>query len=113
MKIVKKVSIKELEQMAQKMDGNIVKADVDVANKIVIIDMPMHFEGEQKLLERGSKQSDLWGINLIPTKYGTNDFVMFESMINVKPKQDNSSMTIKSGKIRSKIKTIIDEVVHE
>lgn len=52
--------------MAEKMDGNLVKADVDVAKQIVIVDMPMHFEGEQELLEKGSRQKDLWGINLFP-----------------------------------------------
>ncbi|MDQ3158717.1 MAG: DUF5674 family protein [bacterium] len=113
MKIVKKVSLKELEEMAQKMDGNLVKADVDVAQKIVIIDMPMHFEGEQKLLSLGSKQLDLWGINLFPAKFGTEEFIMYESMINIKVHQNNPSMSVKSKEIRKQIKLIIDEVVHE
>lgn len=113
MKQVKKISVKELEEMAQKMDGNIVKADVDIAKKIVIIDMPMHFEGEQELLEQGSRQKDLWGINLIPAQYGLDGFIVFESMINIKVHQDNPSMTIKSAEICLQITAIIDEVVHE
>jgi len=113
MKIVDKVSVKELQEMAQKMDGNIVKADVDVIKKLVIIDMPMHFEGEQELLQKGSKQSDLWGINLLPAKYGTDEFIAYESMINIKVHNDNPALTIKSDTIRAKIKDIIDEVVYE
>lgn len=112
MKIIKKVSVKELKKMAQKMDGNLVKADVDVVKNIVIIDMPMHFEGEQELLQKGSKQKDLWGINLFPDKFGTDDFIMFESMINIKPLH-NSSMSVESKKVREQIKKIVNEVVYE
>lgn len=114
MKVVTKISVAELKTMAQKMDGNIVKADIDIAKKIVIIDMPMHFEGEQELLAQGSKQSDLWGINLLPAKYGTDEFVVYDSMINIKPRQNNKSMSVQSDEIRKQLKSIVDEVVaHE
>jgi len=112
MKIVSTISVAELQEMAQKMDGNIVKADVDIAQKIVIVDMPMHFEGEQELLKQGSRQADLWGINLLPAKFGTDDFILYESMINIKS-HDNQGMTVQSPIIRAHIKAIIDEVVHE
>lgn len=111
MKIVDKISVSELKEMADKMDGSIVKADIDLAKKIVIIDMPMHFEGEQELLKQGSKQADLWGINLLPAQYGTDKFIMYESMINIKVHQDNRSMTIQSPEIRQEIEAIIDKVV--
>jgi len=113
MKVVDKISVTELQEMAQKMDGNIVKADVDIVKKIVIVDMPMHFEGEQELLSQGSKQHDLWGINLLPAKYGTDEFVVYDSMINIKPRQNNKSMSVESDEIRAQLKSIVDEVVHE
>lgn len=112
MKIVSKISVSELQEMANKMDGNIVKADIDIVNKIVIVDMPMHFEGEQVLLEKGSKQDNLWGINLIPAKYGTKAFIVYESMINIKPLK-NASMTVKSAEVKKQINRIIKEVVYE
>ncbi|MBI1856929.1 hypothetical protein HY003_02075 [Candidatus Saccharibacteria bacterium] len=113
MKIVDKISVTELKEMAKKMDGNIVKADIDIVRKIVIVDMPMHFEGEQELLEQGSKQKDIWGINLVPAQYGSDGFILFDSMINIKVHHNNPSMDIKSAEIRSQIKAIIDEVTHE
>ncbi len=113
MKIVQKISVKKLEEMAQKMDGNLVKADVDIVKKVFIVDMPMHFEGEQMLLKQGSKQKDLWGINLFPAKYGTHEFIMYESMINIKVHDNNRSMTVQSDEIRAKIKSIVEEIVHE
>ena len=113
MKIVDKISVIELKVMAQKMDGSLVKADVDIAKKLVIIDMPMHFEGEQELLEHGSKQLDLWGINLYPDNYGTDTFIVYDSMINIKVHDNNPNMTILSQEIRHQINDIIKEVVYE
>lgn len=113
MKIVKRISVKELKEMAEKMFGDLVKADVDIAKKIVIVDMPMHFEGEQYLLEQGSNQTDLWGINLHPSAFGTDDFVEFDSMINMKPSQGNASRDVLDEVVRAKIKEIVAEVVHE
>ena len=113
MKIVEKVSLSELREMAEKMFGELVKADVDVAKKIVIIDMPMHYDGEQKLLENGSQQQDLWGINLHPGDYGTDDFIEFDSMINIRPGQGNPSKDVLDPETRQKITDIIAEVVYE
>ena len=65
MQTIESVSLAELQVMSEKMYGTLVKADVDVVKKIVIIDMEMHADGEAELLQSGSKQEDLWGINLI------------------------------------------------
>ncbi len=46
--------------MAEKMYGNLVKVDVDVDKKLVVVDMEMHADGEAYLLENGSKQDSLW-----------------------------------------------------
>jgi len=113
MKIVEKISLAELKEMADKMFGTLVKADVDVAKKIVIIDMPMHFDGEQELLENDSLQQNIWGINLHPNDYGTDDFIEFDSMINIRPSQGNPSKDVLDIKVRKKITDIIGEVVYE
>lgn len=113
MKIVDKISVKELEEMAGKMFGELVKADVDVKKRIVIIDMPMHYDGEQQLLENGSKQGDIWGINLHPADFGTEDFVEFDSMINIRPSSGNPSKDVLDQNVRKQILEIVKEVVHE
>lgn len=113
MKIVDKISVKELKEMAQKMYGTLVKADVDVAKEIVIVDMEMHVDGEQELLESGSSQQDLWGINLKPDKYGTDEFIEFDSMINIRPRQNNPSRDVLDSGVRKQIIQIVREVVHE
>lgn len=113
MKIVQKISLDELRQMAENMFGQFVKADVDVVRRVVIVDMPMHFDGEQKLLEDGSEQKNLWGINLHPDDYGTDDFIEFDSMINIRPRQQNPSKDVLDPEARRTITEIISEVVYE
>lgn len=113
MKQVKKISIAELKEMAKKMYGNLVKADVDLAQKKVLVDMDLHSDGEANLMEHGSKQEDLWGINLHPDKYGTDEFIEFDSMINYKSSQGNASKGVEDEATRHKIVELIKETVHE
>ncbi len=113
MKIVDKISLTELKEMAEKMFGNLVKADVDIAKKILIVDMEMHVDGEQQLLEEGSEQQNLWGINLKPEFFGTDKFIEFDSMINIRPRQNNFSRDINDESVRKQIREIINQVVHE
>lgn len=108
-----KISIAELSDMAQKMYGSLVKAVVDVAKNILVVDMGMHADGEAFLLQQGSRQKDLWGINLHPVDYGTNDFIEFSSMINIRPNQGNSSKDVLDPVIRQKIIDIVAKIVHE
>jgi hypothetical protein len=113
MKIVEKISVDELKDMARSMYGDLVKADVDIVNKTVIVDMGMHADGEAQLLELGSSQDDIWGINLHPDKYGTANFIEFDSMINIRPGQKNPTRDVVDPAIRATITQIIAEVVHE
>lgn len=113
MKIIKSIDLSELKDMAEKMFGTLVKADVDIVKKIVIIDMELHADGEADLLDQGSKQSDLWGINLYPEHFGTEKFIEFDSMINMRPSQKNPSRTVLDKAIQAQIISIIGKVVHE
>ena len=113
MKIVERITIAELSEMAEKMYGSLVKADVDIARKIIIVDMGMHADGEAYLMQDGSKQNDLWGINLHPSDYGTDDFIEFDSMINIRPSQGNASKDVLNPEIRAQIISLVHEVVHE
>jgi uncharacterized protein DUF5674 len=113
MKQVDKISLAELNQMAQKMHEGIVKADVDLARGIIVVDMGMHADGEAFLLEEGSKQQDLWGINFHPDKFGTDDFVEFDSMINLRPSQGNRSRNVEDEQLRVQIRKLVEGIVHE
>lgn len=99
--------------MAQNMYGNLIKAVVDIEKKLVVLDAPMHVDEEQYLLENGSEQKNLWGINLHPAKYGTPDFVEFDSMINIRPRANNMSRSVDDTSIQDNLRSIIAEIIHE
>ncbi len=111
MKQIEKITLAELRKMSEKMFGNMVKADVDVAKGIVVLDAELHADIEQYMLDNGSLQNDLWGINLYPEQFGSPDFIEFDSMINIRPRQNNRSRYVEDPAIRQKIVEIIDKVV--
>ena len=105
------IDIPELSAMAEKMYGNLVKAVVDLHKNVLIVDAEMHADEEQQLLEQGSKQHDLWGINLYPAKFGTADFIEFDSMINIRPRQENMSRGVNSPEIREQIINLVQQKI--
>ncbi len=100
------LTIDELNQMAAHIFGNLVKAVVDIDREILAVDAELHSDLEAFLLEDGSKQKNLWGINLYPEMQG-NDFVEFDSMINVRPSQGNKSRGVENEETRKKIIGIV------
>jgi hypothetical protein len=111
MKIVEKISVEELKVMSEKMSEPLVKGVVDVARRALVIDAGLHADEELFLLEQGSEQADLWGINLWPESFGTDEFIEFDSMINIRPVQDNRSRGVENPAVRRLIYEIISEKV--
>jgi hypothetical protein len=111
MRIVKdKISINELNDMSAEKFGNLVKAVVDVEKGIMAVDAELHADEEAALLENGSAQKNLWGVNLYPQLTGAN-FVEFDSLINLRPSQSNRSRGVEDKEIRDKILAIVDRLV--
>ena len=111
MKLVHKtISVDELKKMAAKMIREIVKAVVDIEEEIMMVDAPMHADLEEVMLEQGSSQENLWGINLQPHKQG-RDVVEFDSMINIRPSQGNRTRGVDDPRLREKIITIVERIV--
>lgn len=107
MKIIREsISLDELKHMAIRWYGELVKAVVDIDRGIMAVDGEMHADEEQMLLEDGSKQEFLWGINIYPGKTG-DDRIEFDSMINVRPSQKNLSRSVEDITVRKKIVDIV------
>ena len=100
------ISLDELKAMAHNMFGDLVKAVVDVENGIIALDAELHADLESLLLEDGSAQKDLWGINLYPEMTG-DDFIEFDSMINMRPSQNNRSRGVDDPGMRKKIAEVV------
>lgn len=97
-----KANEETLRKVAEDLEGYI-KVVVDVENKILTAGGLRHFEGEQLLLKEGSKQENLWGGGL-DLETGEVDF---DSMINVRPNQGNTSREVLSEDIRKQMEEII------
>lgn len=111
MKIIKEsISIEELRDMSAKMFGNLVKAVVDIEKGSMSVDAELHADEEAMLLADGSSQQYLWGINIYPELTG-DDFVEFDSMINLRPSQNNRSRGVDDIEIQKKILAIVDTLV--
>lgn len=111
MKIVHdSITLSEIREMATNIFGDMVKADVDVERGIIAIDAELHSDLEAILIENGSKQGDIWGINLYP-EMQDDEFIEFDSMINMRPSQGNKSRGVNDTNIRNKIIAIIRKIV--
>ncbi len=100
------LSLEELKVMAQDLFGDMVKAVVDVDKEIIGLNAELHSDLEALLLERGSQQKSLWGINLYPD-LSLENFVEFDSMINLRPSQNNMSRGVDDEHIRKRIFDIV------
>ena len=104
--ITETLTFKELNQMAAHLFGDLVKAVIDVDRELLAVDAELHSDLEALLLENGSKRKSLWGINLYPEMQG-DDFVEFDSMINMRPSQGNKSRGVEDKELRKKIAKIV------
>jgi hypothetical protein len=108
-----KINLVDLKQMTEKMFGNLVKAVVDLEKGILAMDAEMHADLEKELIENGSEQKNLWGINLYPEFFGAENFVEFDSMINIRPWQNNRSRGVEDKNTQSKILEIVNKLVEK
>lgn len=100
----------ELKKMSSRVFSGLVKAVVDIKKEVIVVDAGMHADEEKFLLERGSKQDDLWGINLYPENTG-EDFIEFDSMINIRPRVNNFTREVDNPQIRNKIISVVNKLV--
>ena len=106
------MSRRELREMAASRFGDMVKAVVDISRGIMAVSGELHSDEEALLLEDGSHQTDLWGINLYPAEPG-DGWIEFDSMINVRPSQGNRSRGIDNQSTQAAIRRVVAALVRE
>ena len=111
-KIVKdKISLSELKVLAHEQYVDIIKAVVDVRQEIMGVGGELHVDIQSLLIEKeNSKGDNTWGINLYLEKTG-EDFVEFDSMINLKPNLGNRTRDVENSEIKEKILKIITKLI--
>ncbi len=107
--IIRERATKEqLEEMLQAW-GVFIKIVVDIERKILAGGAELHYECEQELLKDGSQQKYLWGADWCPY----TQEIVFESIINIRPSQNNRTMIVESLIIREKITAITEQMLGE
>ena len=110
MKILdKKIKRSDLRSSQFVMGGEMVKGVVDIKRNLLAIDAEMHADLERFLLNNGSDQFDLWGINL----YFDGDLVEFDSMINIRPSQGNRSRSVEDEATQKRILEVVSNWVED
>ena len=105
-----RISRADLARMAEDQFGDWIKAVVDLSRGIMAVGGDLHADDEAALLAVGSRQQDLWGINLYPGESGS-DWIEFDSMINVRPAQGNRSRGVEDEPTRTRIRKVVGSLL--
>jgi hypothetical protein len=108
--VTEPIPLESLVEMARNHFGELVKAVVDIDRGIMAVDAEMHSDEEALLLEDGSEQRSLWGVNIYPELTG-DDRLEFDSMINIRPSQGNRSRGVDDEETRVRIRALVDRLI--
>ena len=96
--IREKATPEQIKDMLQMLESYI-KLAVDIDRRILAGGGAMHADCESVLLDDGSQQEFIWGADWNPSAQQ----VTFESLINIRPRQNNPSMEILDADIQTKV----------
>ena len=100
----------ELATLAENTFGDMIKCVADVKRGLLALDAELHADLERLLLENGSSGEDLWGFNLYPDEEG-EDFIEYDSLINIRSWQGNPSRGISNPETREAIEKIVSQFI--
>ena len=105
------ITMAELERIAEERFGDMAKVVVDIGQEIMAVGGELHADMETLLMENeNSLRKNTWGINLYPEN-PEEDFVEFDSMVNLKPALGNRTRNVEDKEIQEKIKDIVNKLI--
>lgn len=104
------IDLEEIKNMLGNFFPEMVKGVVDIEKKYLALDAELHSDLEALLIENGSSQRDLWGINIYP-ELEDEDFIEFDSLINIRPIDNNRTRYVEDENIRNDIINIVNNIV--
>jgi hypothetical protein len=102
----------DLNAIAERQFGDMVKAVVDIDRQVMAIGAELHSDEEATLLEDGSRQPALWGVNLYPGETA-DAFLEYDSMINVRPASGNRTRGVEDEAMRARILAVVRALVSD
>jgi hypothetical protein len=104
--IDKKITEKELQEVAEEFYGEMIKGVVDIEREILAMGGEYHMDANEVLIKNHSKQQNIWGFNWYFGKKGDKR-IEYISLINIRPKQNNRVMEVQDVSLRAKMKKVI------
>ena len=104
------IPLADVIDVAQRRFGDMAKAAVDVSRGVMAIGGELHSDEEALLLEDGSVQADVWGINIYPAEAG-DAWIEFDSMINVRPSANNRTRGVDDPAMQARIRRVVDSLI--
>ena len=101
-----RASKQQMEDMLQAL-GTYIKLAVDIQRGVLAGGGTLHADCEAILLEDGSRQEDVWGADWNPSAQQ----VTFESLINIRPRQNNPSLEILDSVIRERVAEVVQRLL--
>jgi hypothetical protein len=95
-----------LDALAKEWHQVLVKGVADISRAVVALGGEWHIDANNRLIEDGSEQKNLWGFNLYPKERGS-EAIEYNSLINIRPMQGNRSMEIASEEIRKAVRRTV------
>ena len=108
--LTEKISREQLKELAANTFVDMIKCVADVNRGLLAVDAELHADLESMLLEQGSEQEFLWGFNLYPDETG-EDFIEFDSLINIRAWQGNRSLDVEDESVRKQIEELVSKFV--
>lgn len=110
-KIVKdKISIDELKEIGKEFYIFMIKGAVDIEKEIIAFGGEYHIDANEVLINEGSKQSDIWGFNIIFEK-SRDSWIEYISLINIRPQAGNFDMEVQDISVRERMKKSINSKI--
>lgn len=108
--VTKPIPLNDVKLAARASFGDMAKAVVDIKKEIMALGGELHADEEATLLQNDSRQEDLWGINLY-IDLPWPEMVEFDSLINIRPKQNNRTRSIEDQPIRSRVLAVVAKLI--
>jgi hypothetical protein len=106
------IILAHLRETAERTFGDLglVKAVVDVERRVMAIGGGLHVDEQAALLNDGSRQRDVWGINLYPDQFGSADWLEFDSVVNLRPPA-NRSRSVQDPATQAQVIAVVNLLV--
>ena len=102
----KPIDRETLDALAKEWHHSLVKGVADISRAVVALGGEWHLDANNRLIEDGSEQKNLWGFNLYQKERG-DKAIEYNSLINIRPMQGNRSMEIMDEATRKAVRKTV------